>query len=511
MDPDTGIDSRTFRVADDVDLPRFDRVKGIAGTDGTASAQFQTKYFDTDDLALTHAGITPMHRSGVPDSGWRLELPAPDGGTAVLRGTGIGTNTVPKQLRDALLLHTRGATLRPIARTRTERRTISLVDKAGSTVARLRDDRVTGSAGAPADTGMLLAWRHWIAERVDGKPAVLECLSAVLEAGGGTSSPDESEVARILGNRAPSTAAAGRPKPLGKRSSAGDVVHARLRELLTELEFWDVLTRWDAPDSVHKLRVAMRRLRSALASFRPLLDRAQTDPIRDELKWIAGLLGEARDLEVAQAHLAWVIAEEPVELVVGPVAQHIERELSAELRAARDRAVGEMRTERYFAMVDRLRGVVADPPWTKLAAKPARKVLPARVAADFKRLRKQVAAADAAADPEERATRLHDARKAAKRTRYSAEALVPIFGSDAERFADAAEGVQEVLGGHHDAATLLPRLRQLGMQAHLDGENAFTYGRLHALEQARIADMEEAFARAWSSASRKKLRRWLRP
>ena len=54
---------------------------------------------------------------------------------------------------------------------------------------------------------------------------------------------------------------------------------------------------------MHKMRVGTRRLRSALATFRPLLDRAVTDPIRDELKWIAGELGGARDAEVLRERL----------------------------------------------------------------------------------------------------------------------------------------------------------------------------------------------------------------
>lgn len=37
----------------------------------------------------------------------------------------------------------------------------------------------------------------------------------------------------------------------------------------------------------------MRRLRSTLATFRPMFDREIADPLREELKWIDGLVGEA--------------------------------------------------------------------------------------------------------------------------------------------------------------------------------------------------------------------------
>ena len=508
MDPETGATTRVFRVADDAELPALGDLDGVAGTDDPRRQHLETTFFDTPDLALTRAGIT-LRRSTGDTAAWQLELPGSDGLTTVLGGTG-GGGTVPEPLRDAVRLYVRDAELAAIGGMRTERQEIGLLDESGDTVARVRDDRVTASALAPADTGQLLAWREWAVEAVNGGAKVADKARALLESAGGTPAGPEPEIVHILGDRAPASPVPAEQQRLRRRSSAAEVVGARLREQLAELEHWDVLTRWDAPDSVHKLRVATRRLRSALATFRPLLDRSQTDPIRDELKWIAGLLGEARDLEVSQEHLAKTLAEEPVELMMGPVSQHVDRELSGEYRATRDRAVEAMSSERYFAMVDRLRAIVADPPWAADAEKRARKLLRGIVSREYKRLRKRVAAAEAPADPEERATRLHDVRKAAKRTRYAAEALAPVFRADADRFAAAAERVQEVLGDHHDAVTLLPRIRQLGVQAHLDGENAFSYGRLHALQQARTVELEAAYRDVWTAASRKRLRRWLK-
>jgi CHAD domain-containing protein len=509
MDAETGANTRIFQVADDAELPALSDVPGVAATGEVPPQEVETTFFDTPDLTLTKAGIG-LRRSTGETPAWQLELPGTDGLTTVLGGTGAARSTVPKPLRDAVRLYARDAQPVPVGRMRTKRQELSLLDEAGATVARVRDERVTASALAPADTGQLLAWREWAIEALDGNTKVARKAAALLESAGATPAGPESEVARILGDRAPVGPESHTPTRLRRRSPAAEVVGAHLREQLAELEHWDVLTRWDAPDSVHKLRVATRRLRSALATFRPLLDRSQTDPLRDELKWIAGLLGKARDLEVSHDYLAQTIAYEPVELMIGPVPQHVDRELSGEYRAARDRAVEAMSTERYFALVDQLRALAADPPWTPDAEKRARKLLHARVDAEFKRLRKRVAATEAAADPEERATRLHDVRKAAKRTRYAAEALAPVYGTDAERFAAAAERVQEVLGDHHDAVTLLPRIRQLGVQAHLDGENAFSYGRLHGLQQTRIAELEAAYQEAWAAASRKKLRRWLR-
>ena len=65
---------------------------------------------------------------------------------------------------------------------------------------------------------------------------------------------------------------------LTEHSRAGEVLHAHLVEQVDALLAWDGPARRDEPDGVHKMRVATRRLRSALGTFRTLVDR--TSPIR---------------------------------------------------------------------------------------------------------------------------------------------------------------------------------------------------------------------------------------
>ena len=60
------------------------------------------------------------------------------------------------------------------------------------------------------------------------------------------------------------------------RITAAYVIGHRLREQVAEINYLDPLVRRDAPDSVHRMRVTMRRLRSALATFRPMLDSQRT-------------------------------------------------------------------------------------------------------------------------------------------------------------------------------------------------------------------------------------------
>jgi len=69
--------------------------------------------------------------------------------------------------------------------------------------------------------------------------------------------------------------------------------------------------------------------------------------------------------------------------------------------------------------------------------------------------------------------------------------------------------VQSALGDHHDAVLARQAARDLGIGAHLAGENAFTYGlrydhELHQAEQ-RQADAR----RVWKRASRPRYRHWM--
>ena len=64
-------------------------------------------------------------------------------------------------------------------------------------------------------------------------------------------------------------------------------------------------------DSVHRARVATRRLRSALRGYAPLLDRDAVESLVGKLRWLARALGAARDLEVLHVRLEELLAEEP--------------------------------------------------------------------------------------------------------------------------------------------------------------------------------------------------------
>ena len=71
------------------------------------------------------------------------------------------------------------------------------------------------------------------------------------------------------------------------------------RECLLQLSGNEaVLRRIRSPDAVHQARVALRRFRAALSLFKRAVADAQVERLKAEMKWLAGVLGGARNLDV---------------------------------------------------------------------------------------------------------------------------------------------------------------------------------------------------------------------
>jgi CHAD domain-containing protein len=226
------------------------------------------------------------------------------------------------------------------------------------------------------------------------------------------------------------------------------------------------------------MRVATRRMRSALQAYGKIIDREATRELTDELKWLAGVLGDARDLEVLHARFTHAVGELPDELVVGPVQARLTRHFAGREADARTTLIAALDSDRYQALLAAIDRLLADPPMTARARRRATRELPALIGRAHRRVAGHVAAADRLSG-DERDSEWHEARKASKRLRYAAEAATPVLGKPAKRLVKLVKQVQELLGDHQDAVVARPVLREIGIQAHLDGENGFTWGILH--------------------------------
>src|SRR5439155_11840385 len=185
------------------------------------------------------------------------------------------------------------------------------------------------------------------------------------------------------------------------------------------------------------MRVGCRRLRSDLRSFGPLLVQEWADALRDELRWIADLLGAARDAEVLRERLRHTAELDPL---APPDAASVAR-IDADLTARHEDALTDLDdalgADRYLALLERLLDAARAPRLTAAAREPARSALPALVAKPWRKLARgshgdgRPGAGDLAPDaPDED---WHAVRIAGKRARYAAEAVAGVVRGNAPR------------------------------------------------------------------------------
>ncbi|WP_250442613.1 CYTH and CHAD domain-containing protein [Actinotalea sp. C106] len=488
--------------------------------------RLRATYFDTAELDLAAAGLTLRRRTGGSDAGWHLKVPMADRSRSEVRlPLGRGATTVPPRLVAMVYAATDGRDLVPVVKIETDRTVRHLVDEARQVAVEVADDLVTSRPVPSSDSGEsppATSWREIEVELVDGPASLLDSLDPALRASGLVPARTASKLARALGrtslaspagSKARKTSAKKAAAPTkaasGKKPRAGAVALAHIGVQVDKIRGQDLPVRLDVEGSVHAMRVATRRLRSALTTFAPLLDRKVTDPLGTELTWLARVLGEARDAEVMRARIGAAVDEErPDARLDAAVAESVDDELDNAYRAAHEDVVNQLSSDRYRALLDALRALVENPPLTERAGRSAQKVLPGLVAKSDARVGAAMRAVRTARDEAKREAALHRARKAAKQARYAAESVAPVFGKDARRFAAAMEGVQQALGDHLDSLATRDRLRELASRTD-QPSTAFTYGRLHAFEDARAEQSGELVGDAWAAARKKKLRTWL--
>ncbi|MGW0393970.1 CYTH and CHAD domain-containing protein [Streptomyces sp. NPDC003042] len=482
-------------------LPDLTGTAAIAAVRDKGATHLDAVYYDTPDQRLAADGLTLRRRTGGADAGWHLKLPVSPGVRDEIHAP--LADTVPRALTALLRSRVRGAPLEPQVRLRSERHVSHLLDGDGTLLAELATDAVRAERGEA-----VTAWTEVEVELADGTdPALLDAVEKRFRKAGLRVSDAPSKVARALSETGLPPPARPQESPEG---TAGAYVLSYLREQRDALIAKDPAVRRDLPDSVHQMRVATRRLRSALATYRRVLDRAATDPLRDELRWLATELGADRDREVLRERLRGRLGELPPSLLLGPVRDRLRIWNATRRTGTRRQVLAVLDKQRYLTLLDSLDALLAEPPLLKAAARPAERVLPKEVLDDWDRLARRVAAALALEPGPERDQALHAARRAAKRARYAAEAATAALGKPARRPAKAAKKVQRLLGDHRDGVLARLTLRDIAVQAAAAGESAFTWGILYGREEALADRHEREFPEVWAKASKPRLRAGLK-
>lgn len=239
------------------------------------------------------------------------------------------------------------------------------------------------------------------------------------------------------------------------------IMHNCLAHFLGNLP---ALEAGDAVEAVHQMRVAMRRLHSALGLFGRAFPHPEFDALRAESKRIASALGEARDWDVfagrlCDGALGPFVGEPGFDALIAA-----SRAKAAAGRAAVAVLVGDSGIARFALRLERF---AAARGWRDRAREDALAALNEPVEAFATRW---LAALDrkvrrrgrhlGSLTPDQR----HALRIALKRARYATEFFGGLFPpkSAAERYARRAAALQDLLGDLNDAAITLRLVRSLG-------------------------------------------------
>ncbi|MFD6278436.1 CHAD domain-containing protein [Streptomyces sp. NPDC060209] len=489
---------RKYEATPETRLPDLTRAAGVSAVVHRGLSELDAVYYDTEDFRLAADSLTLRRRTGGDDAGWHLKIPVSAGVRDEIQAP--LTDALPPALGELLRSRVRKAPVTPVVRILSARDVHHLLDEDGTLLAELSIDEVLAERLTEEGHGTTSAWTEMEVELADdGDPALLDAVERRLRKAGVRPSAAPSKLSRALAETAPGKRRRTKKAPAPR--TAGDHVLAYVRRQVAALVELDPAVRRDLPDSVHRMRVATRRLRSAFRTYRKILDRTVTDPLRDELKWLAAELGVDRDQEVLDARLRSHVAGLPATLLLGPVSARLKLTSVARRTGSRRRVASVLDAERYLALLDALDALLADPPLRPAAARAPRGALPRAVLKDYERLATRVGHALEQPAGAERDVAMHEARKAAKRVRYAAEAARPALGKPAKKFAKRMKSVQSVLGDHQDSVVARDALRTLAVQAHGAGESAFTWGLLYAREEAAAAARERELPEVWARAS----------
>ncbi len=279
-----------------------------------------------------------------------------------------------------------------------------------------------------------------------------------------------------------------------------------LRALLGAIEA-NLPVAIDDPDSeaLHDLRVAVRRSRSVQRELKRVFPAVELKHFRAEFRWVQGLTGPARDLDV------YVLEFDELRALVPEAMRHDLDPLLKVLRHHRARAREEMadglRSERFTALITEWASLLEVLPSMPVADRPDAKraigeLAGERIAKVYKRMVKMGKAIGPQSPPEA----YHELRKKGKELRYLLELFgAPVYPSKVVKpMIKRLKALQDVLGRHQDRQVQQAMLRSLSDELATLGDSAATLMAVGALlaalaEDARatrgqFADRFEAFA-----------------
>lgn len=264
----------------------------------------------------------------------------------------------------------------------------------------------------------------------------------------------------------------------------------------------DLAASVNDPEAVHQLRVALRRIRTALSMAALASGSNEATMLADEAKWLASELGDARDLDVLATETVPETARAlpdaaPYDLLLS--------ELEPARRTAHERAVAALASPRASRFLLQLglrarHGEWADVSDGKALAEPA-KAFAGRILTRLHRKALKRGHGFSGLDVEAR----HRVRIALKKLRYAGEPFLPMLGGSDRRgpYLAALSALQDDFGKANDVARMKELLAQIGPDALSPGCNR-AIGAVLAHQSIAADRAGEALAKAWRKFKRRR-------
>ncbi len=235
------------------------------------------------------------------------------------------------------------------------------------------------------------------------------------------------------------------------------VLETRFEEMFG---FREAALDWSDPEGVHSMRVASRRLRSAMRDFMPYLRQRGLTPVLKQTKSIAAALGEVRDQDVAIAALEKIQKQAP-DAVASELQQLIderkERRNESREKLSSVLVANELNQAKleFMSRIEKATATRNDESQLTYAKMSAAVIL--------ERLKELEKLSESLYRPFEIES-LHDMRIAAKRLRYALELFQQCWGRSLQTFAKNAARMQTALGEVHDCDVWIESLgKQIGI------------------------------------------------
>ena len=283
--------------------------------------------------------------------------------------------------------------------------------------------------------------------------------------------------------------------PITTKQTVEEAFQTIMQVNFDHLHAWEPVA-YEGKDThgVRKVRVSLRRMRSALPIFRAAFPRAVTDPWARELKWAATQLGTARDLDVLIHERLSAQEDDRGKEKLAAIAKQTRDEAYTQVRAMLD-------SKRYASIKRKFSDWFKNKAWRDDLSSKDRRLLKKNIvpfaAKALNKCERRVLKAGSnikSRSDEE----LHRLRIQCKKLRYAAEFFTPLFERERMRnYINRLKELQNMLGMMHDIAVIKEDI--VGpLLAPVKDKEAKRYAERFMTEQrGQYSDVQKSLFRRW--------------